>query len=787
MASVNLIGLAVTVTVVIMIGLLLHHEFSYERSVPNSEQIAMLGIEASIGNGQTIVWSFVAAGMPIDIKNELANVEDYCRIDGSGDSERLLTHEGINHLEKGVVRVDSSFFNVTGIQLSQGDVSTALSAPGSVVITRDAARSLFGDENPIGKQFNELSDTPLTITGVIEEMPSPSFMEDYRIIYAWSTSAREGQDENGWLNNVNWTCMLQLSEGLSAEDVKPVLDACAERHTRETIDQIGGSFEATLVDLRDVHLFGHYGLSNMINNRWNFVLQFIAVGVFLLLIAIMNYVNLTTAQSTRRGVFVGISKTMGARRRDLIKQFMSESVMFSLIATFVGAILASLLLPNFSQLVGVEIDMNVINNPFLILYLLLLGVGLGLVSGVGPALMISGFKPINVIRKEMTSARRGSKFRSALVILQFTVAAGLILSSIVVMKQMSFIRNTDIGFNRENVLTVRLNNWDLMTNFRTLYDEYRRLPFVISSSTADDLPIRSGNTSLYHVPGMPTDAQVLISTRDVDHNYLETLEIELVAGRNFNPDISLDSTDAFIVNRAASVVLGYGDDPVGKTFETITNLEPVEFEPHEIIGMIDDFNYESLRTEIKPLMLRIYRGFPPWLIFRLQPGTEAQAIAKLEEMWPEFANDIPLNYSFLDEHYDAQYEDEQKLSELFNLFTIVAIIVASMGLFALVAFAADRRTKEIGIRKVLGATSRQIVSMLVIEFLRLVLIANIISWPLSAWLMSSWLKEYAFRTELSWWLFALTAGMSILLAIITVSMHALKAAMSNPSKAIRCE
>ncbi|MFH0881592.1 MAG: FtsX-like permease family protein [bacterium] len=783
--TINISGLAIAMAVVLLIGLLLRYELGFEKSLPNSEHLAILGIDARLGNDQVITIPNASAPMPVDLKNDVAGIENYCRIDGHVLNEIPITSGETRFIETGVIWADSSFFQITGLTLSQGDPNEALAAPNSVVITRDAARRFFGDADPIGKELRYRNTQKLNVSGVIESMPFPSMFQDVRYIISWNT--RNIRDDQPWLNSVNWLTLVQIAKGTILKDLQPALDASTERHTGELLRQIGGEFHLTLTWLRDIHLHGNYQGAEFTYGRINFVIQFAAIALVVLLIASLNYINMTTAQSTRRGLFVGISKTLGASRTALVRQFLGESVITSLFATAIGAVVAVLLIPRFSNLVDANLRFNLLKEPQLLIVIVLAAVIVGLLAGFYPALILSGYQPAKVIKREMSRGRGGARLRSILVVLQYGIAVVLIIASLVVLRQMHYVRVKDLGFNRHQVLTVRLGNWDLMTGYRALYDEFRKLPFITASATADDKPLQSGDNSIYHIPGTPMDAQVFIASQSVDHDYIDAMGMHLIAGRNFDPERSTDSTEAVIVNEAAAKYLGYGKDPVGKQIDDYESVDPVKFSQLTIIGMVKDFHFESLHDQVRPMFLRIYEGYPPWLLFRLQPGTEQQAVAKLEQMWKEFAPEVPVQYSFLDEEYNSRYLTEQRMSDLFNLFTLVAIFVASLGLFALATFAAERRTKEIGIRKALGASSGEIVGLLVREFLLLVAVANLIAWPVAWYLMRNWLNGFAYRIDFSWWLFGATAGLSLLLAVATVSGQALRASSTNPVNALRYE
>jgi putative ABC transport system permease protein len=785
MTAVNLIGLTISTSVLILLGLLIYHELDFNHPVPNSDRLVLVGSYIKQANGQELKWPIIAAKVPIDLQREIPAVDSYVRIRGNWLSDVALTRDDVQVTTKGVVLVDSTFFDVTGINLAQGDPTSALAAPGSAVITRSFARKMFGDRDPIGEEMLYRGNRSISVTGVIESMPVPSIFADMNVLVSWSSMNVE--DQPRWNSNINYYCLLKLSPGLGVDDIRSAVDDATERHNERFNVPEHFGVHLSLTPLTDVHLFGDFDPFPLQSGRFTFVLQFVAIGIFLLLIATLNYVNLTTAQSMKRGMFVGVAKVLGANRSALMRQFITEAVLLAVLAMAAGAFIAVLLVPAFSSMVNIQLDRVVSELPALPMVFLLGAVVYGILLGFGPALLLSGVSPLFALRGESKSGQSGSRLRSALVILQFAVASGLIVSSFTVLRQMEYIRTADIGYNREHVIAVRLGNWDLMQEYRAIYDRFSNNPYILSSSAADHLPVTSGNTSSYRVPGKPEDEAVFMSQRRVDHNYIETLGMNLVAGRNFDPDRSLDSVNAVIVNRTASHVLGFGDDPIGKTFNSVRYPKTGEYGEAEIIGMIEDYQIESMRNGYTPIFMRIYEGYPPWLIFRLQPGSEARAIDDLEAIWGEFAPGIPLQFSFLDEQFNALYRTEERLSRLFRLFTVVSIIVAGMGLFALSAFVAERRTKEIGVRKVLGADVGQIVALLAGEFLKLVALANLIAWPLSWWVMSRWLQGYAFRTDLEWWIFAATFGLSILIAALTVSSHAIRASLTNPVDALRNE
>jgi len=785
MTVVNLVGLTVAISIILLLGLLVLHETTFDRSIPNSDRLVLIGSYVKKANGQELKWPILSAGVPVDLKREIPGLESYTRLSGRWNSPIAMTKDDRLVNANGQLYVDSTFFKTTGIELAQGDPNEALVRPHSVVITRSMSRRLFGDEDPMGKECVMRGDRPVTVTGVIEEMPAPSMFSNVDVLASWTT--RQIEDSPEWFSQINYYTLFKMGEGTTFENFSASVIAAMDRYREQASFQSGDFLELTTIRLRNIHLFGDYDFFATGSGRFLFVLQFIIIGVILLLIASFNYVNLTTAQSIRRGLFVGVAKTLGASRMVLARQFVLEAVVLTVASMIAGVLLAWLLLPMFSNLVEVQVADVLHQYPHIPWLILPCGIVFSILLGLFPALSLSRVRPMFALKGQSGSGCSRAKLRQALVVVQFALATGLIVSSLVVLRQMHFIRTADIGFDRENVMTVRLGNWDLMTSYKTLYDEMRQKPYVISSSTADQLPIHYGNVSSYYLEGASPDEGVIMSQRCVDHEYLKTLGIHLLQGRNFDPDRSLDSLNAVLINQATAKAFGIENDPVGKTFKSIYYYKTEQRGVAEIIGVVDDYNYQSMREKVQPLFLRLYGGFPPWLIFRLQAGTEPQAIADLEALWKEFAPGVAPDYSFLDDRFNNLYQTEERLGQLFRLFTLISIMVAGMGLFAMSAFVAERRTKEIGVRKVLGAQIPQVVNLLVKDFLKLVVVANLIAVPISWWLMRQWLDGFAFRTNLSWWLFAATFGLSVVIALAAVSVHAVRASLTNPVNVLRDE
>jgi len=788
MTITNLLGLTVGMTVFLLIAQYIRQEASYDSVHPENERIYVIDTRFRIGSDQELFAPVVSAPMVADISREIPEIEAFVRLDDMGN-DRPFRYEQNSFIENDVYAVDSSFFDILGgYQLLQGDPKTVLTLPNSIAISEETARKYFGTENPMGKELTYQENTSFTITGIYRNPKGPTLIGPIPILISWSTYATDGgyKDDAIWLSSVNYIGFVRLAKGAEKTQVETRIAEVMEKYTGELLRQLGGEASLTLAPIRDMHLYASYTMDVVPNGVIKTLYELGAIGMFILLIACLNYVNLTTAIGMRRAASVGISKTLGATRPQLIRQFLFESGTLALVAMLLSILITVLIQPSFNSLFGTELLINPLHNPFWVPTALLLAIIIGILAGIYPAVMLSSYQPVKVLKGEVTHGKSGNRIRSTLVVLQFSMSVLLIISTLVVMRQMDFIRKKDIGFDRKHVIAVRLSNWDLMTRSWTLKEELDRNSAVLMSATADHIPFGSNSTSLYHIPGTPLENQLIISVIRIDHDYIPLMGMRLVSGRNFEKGRSSDSTNAVIINQAAARILGY-EDAVGMQIDQYEEVEPIEFSQLDIIGVIEDFNQESLRSEIHPLFFRIYEGQPVYLFFRLQPNGAQEFISDLEARWTEFAPSVPLNYFFLDESFDQFYESEMRLQTMFNWFTLLAIFVASLGLFALATFAAERRTKEIGIRKVLGATIPEMVSMLIKEFILLVGIANIIAWPVAWWVMNGWLQSYVYRAELSPFLFIGAGLLSLFVAILTVSSQALRAAVANPVDSLRYE
>jgi len=678
-----------------------------------------------------------------------------------------------------------TFFDAFSFPLIQGNPETALVAPRSVILTKATARKYFGNEDPVGKEVMVFTSRAFTVTGVLDDPPGPTHWGDFPMIISWSTRG-DRPEEHTWSSSLSYYTYILLKPGADRASVVEAMNASAERHMGDEMKQIGGYFRFDLLPVKDIYLKGHFDFDVFKTGSWTYLMQFGAVALFILIIAALNYVNLATARSTKRGRMVGVAKTLGATRGQLGRQFLFESVMTSLIAFVLALLLVELALPTFAHILGLPLHFNLAAAPVLSAILLALAIVVGLLAGLYPAAALTTFRPVDVIRGQLQTGRKGTRLRGVLVVLQFAISVVLLVGTLVILKQMDYIRNKDLGYDREQVVSVRLPNGELLRKHQAIQTELARIPGVVDASSAVQMPNYVTKNAVYHLPGTGEDQQFLLSEMDVGTHYIDMMGLHLLEGRSFDPTLSCDSTTALIVNQAAATKLGWGN-PVGKVLEQKVSKDPVQYQELQVIGLVKDFHFQTLQNEIKPMVLRVQQQHPEYLFFRIAPDRVKEVLPEMKRVWASFSPGITLQYQFLDDLFDRDYRTELRLGQLFNAFTLLAIFVACLGLFALATFAAEQRTREIGIRKVLGAAEPELVWMLVLQFVKLVAIANVIAWPVAWLVMHRWLEGFAYRVALGPSFFLLAALLSVAIALITVGAQAIRAALTNPVIALRHE
>ena len=788
----NIFGLTIGMAGGLLISLYIYDELSYDKMFPDAEQIYRINADIKFGGAENIA-AVVPASMAEVLEKDFPQVEAATRFRTIGST--LLKKSGSLRNVKldGTTYTDPSFLDLFGIDLLVGDKETVLMEPNTVLLTKSAAEKFFPIIEAVGQTLVLESGDTFTVTGVIEDLPKNSILHDYTLFIAMSGFA-DAKIPNWGAHNYN--TFVKLSKLSNEEDFEASLEFIVDTYvltwaqtvfpgmTAEQFDASGNYIRYSVTPLTDIHLHsqrkGEMNANNSIQNIY--ILSFIAL--FLMVLASVNFMNLSTASSLKRAKEVGIRKTLGSNRFSLIGQFLTESGLISFASLLAALGLTIMLLPYFNDLSDKQLSIPYLAANF---WMILIGATmvLGLLSGIYPAFFLSRFAPIKALSGNGSSAVGGGKLRNGLVVFQFAISVFLIVATLVVYGQLQFIQQKDLGYEKEQVLILN-DVYALGSRTNVLKSKINELPQTSNATLSGYFPTPSfrSNNSFFEEGITDQEKALSMQTWEVDHDYVKTFNINIVAGRDFDQTRSTDSS-AMLINQSTLKVLGMSAEEVlGKRFTS--NMVETDHEFYTVIGVINDFHFESLRETITPLSLVIGKN-PGSLAIKLNAGDFAQTITQIEAIWTQLAPELPFNYYFMDASFDDTYQADQRLGKLFVIFTVLSILVACLGLFGLAAFNAEKRTKEIGIRKVLGASVGQISFRLTVDFLKLVAISVLISLPLGWYVMNKWLEDFSYKIEISWWVLAIAAFMAVAIAILTVSYQSIKAAIANPVKSLRTE
>ncbi|OQP62736.1 cell division protein FtsX [Niastella vici] len=789
-SAINIIGLAIGLATCLLIMLFVLDELGYDRYNKKADRIYRVDADIKFG-GNHFVLATATDPMGPTLKKDYPQVEQYVRFRSAGG---LLIKKGAENVqEEHVVYADSTLFDVFTLPMLDGDPQTALREPNSVVITETIARKYFNTTQAAGRSLLINNHEHYTITGVIKDVPSQShFNYDFFV----SLSTRAESRANNWLSN-NFNTYILLKEGADPKQLEAQFDALVEKYIGPQVMQYmsinmdefkkSGNYEKHhLTPLTSIHLYSNKEAELRANSDIQYVYIFSAIAFFILLIACVNFMNLSTARSANRAREVGVRKVLGSLKANLVKQFLTESLLISSMAMLLALVLAWTMLPYFNQLAAKDIKLNLLVDPWLLPVLVLLVLITGLLAGSYPAFYLSAFKPIQVIKGKLAAGFKTSWLRSGLVVFQFAISIVLIIATMVIYKQLHYIQSHKPGFNREQVLVIH-NTHPLGSQAKTFRDEVVKFPGVENATIADYLPTNGwrNDNPVFADPTLDQKNAVSMQTWDVDDQYIPTLGMELVAGRNFSKEFPTDSS-GIIINEVAAKMYGFSD-PIGKNLYFISDLNnPKNVSTLHIIGIVKNFNFSSLRQQVTPLSLLLGQH-PGNIALRVHSTDIHRLVAQIERKYKAMVPGEPFNYSFMNEDFNNIYRTEQRMGIIAISFSALAILIACLGLFGLAAYAAEQRTKEIGIRKVLGATVSHITAMLSKDFLKLVVIAALIAFPLAWWVMHTWLQDFAYRTNISWWVFVMAGALAALIAVVTVSFQTIKAAIANPVAALKNE
>jgi putative ABC transport system permease protein len=785
---INIIGLSIGVACSLLIALFVINEASYDKFNTKKDRIFRTIINGKIG-GQEVTASTSAAVMGPTMLKEFPEIEDFCRMVGRGPT--VIEYNSQVFAEEHLIEADSSFFNFFSIPVLKGDIKNLLNAPRKVVLSESTAKRIFGNENPIDKPLKIGSDTVrYIVSGVMGDVPGNSHFEA-NMISSFMTNPRS--KDPIWLNN-SFSTYLLLKPNSSYKTVDEKIPEMLKKYVGPELQQYmgisledflskGNKYKFYLQPLTDAHLDPSIQQEFKAASDPKYLIIFGSVAILIVLIAAVNFMNLSTAQASRRAKEVGIKKISGSTRGMLITQFLSESFVLSFIALFFALVLIKVTLPYFNDLLGTNLTLGLFRNWYTIPGLILFTVFVGFLSGSYPALFLSSFNPYEVLKGSVRNSQNNGRLRRILVVFQFAVSILLIIGTMIMYRQINYMINKDVGFNKEQVIVINRAG-AVGGKMKSFKETVKNIPGVVNISSSTAVPGRVNNNNAYMIEGRKDETFLAVSNF-ADYNFLETYGITLVSGRNFDESYSSDQ-QACLINETAI-----------KDFN-ITDIEKVRFmNPDDsgkmrylpIIGVVKNFNFESLRNPIGPYLIRFQNEENLWgyISIRLSAQNISKTISEIEKVWKGYVSNNPLQYYFIDEDFEQMYIQEKQNAQMAVIFSILAIFVAAIGLFGLTSFTVEQRTKEIGVRKAMGSSVSEIYFVISREVLILVSISALIAWPLIYYIAGKWLENFYYRINTG--MVSLFAGLAIALgiALITISYRIMKAASVNPARSLKYE
>ena len=790
---INIAGLAIGLSCFLLITMYVLDELSYDMYNTKADRIYRVNSDIRFG-GTDLPLAVCSDPMGATLKKDYPEVEEFARFYASSGSKLIKKgNEWIN--EGAVTHADSTLFKIFTLPAIAGDVNTALNEPNTVVITESAAKKYFGSANAVGKtlETNDRNNTVYKVTAVIKDIPKNShFNFDF-----YFSMDNVDYGFGNYLSH-NFQTYVLLKKGTDYKAFNKNFDQVIENYvlpqakqfmqitSMEEFKKAGNKLEYGLMPVTDIHLHSARFPELGVNGNAQYVYIFSVVAMFILLIACINFMNLSTARSANRAKEVGIRKVLGTEKKYLVGQFLTESTLVAFISLILALVIAWAILPLFNEIAAKEMKLQDFVDVKIIITILAIPLIVGAVAGSYPAFYLSSFQPIIVLKGKINAGFKRSFVRSGLVVFQFFISILLIIGTIIVYRQLDYIQTKNLGFNKDQVLVI--NGTGALNNNREAFkNEVAKMSGVKSAAFAGYLPVSnsSRNDNSYSTSAvMDSKTGFNMQTWTIDHDYITTLGMEIIKGRNFSREFGSDSS-AVIINESTAAILGFAD-PIGKKIYTSADMNSQNTISFTIIGVVKNFHFASLRETIGPLCFRL--GNASWATaFKVATTDVRRLVSQIETKFKTMAPGVPFSYEFLDESFDNMYRHERRVGKIAISFAILAIVIACLGLFGLATYMAEQRTKEIGVRKVLGASVQNIATMLSREFIVLVLIAAVVAFPLAWWGMHKWLQDFAFRVNIGWWIFVLAAFIAFLIALITVSFQAIRAAIANPVDSLRTE
>jgi putative ABC transport system permease protein len=770
---INILGLTIGITVCMMIFLFIMNEFSFDKFHTQGQNIyrVMRSYDASKDAAPWLSGPYATAllnDFPGEIKKAV-------RVMPSND---LIAFGNTSFNEKKVYLADPDFFSVFSFPLLRGNASSVLKEPGSIVLTATTAKKYFGSiDNAMGKVVEMDKHLQLRVTGIAKDVPSNSHLS-FDLVIPLSNYYNEPWF-NVWVNNNNFTYVL-LDEHANKAQLEKRFPRFMDKYMGQDMKRMGAQFALTLTPLQDVYFASASAFDPIKHGDKTVVFIFLSIAVLILLIACINFMNLSTIRAVERSKEVGLRKVMGALRNHLVWQFIGESILLTLISCALSIGLLLLLMPLYNQLLGYTLSVSLSSLP---IYLFLAGVivVVGFLAGSYPAFFLSAFSPIESLKGKLKLGKGGSLFRQTLVVVQFSISVFLIIGTIIIMNQMSYVKNKELGYDKEQTVIVPVDNGDIYTHLNSFKNELQGKTNIESVSLMSGEPGGFFDEHTFEAEGRH---EIWKSrTEFADFEFVKTLGLKIIAGRDFSSKYATDTTDAVLINRTAAAKLGFTpEQAIGKWIKNTVR----DSLRRRVVGVVEDFNFLSLKENMDALVISPDEDWRV-IAIKLKPGNIQSGVAAIKEVYNKVAPVYPFEYSFLDQKFNELYKTDIRQQTILSIFSGLAIFIACLGLFGLASFTAAKRIKEIGVRKVLGSSTQNIVMLLSKDLLKPVLLATIIAIPAGYYAMNNWLQNFAYRTALHWWIFILAALITIAIALITVSLKAVKAAMANPAKSLRTE
>ncbi len=785
---INISGLAIGMACCILILLYVTDELSYDKFHKKSDRIYRINAISSIGT-TTRHYATIPPALATGLADSIPEIEGFTRLMDQDSIRGTVDGTPVELTDS--FFVDSDFFNIFTFEFVEGSPETAIENPNSVVITEETAARIFGDESAMEKTIELGRDRLVQVTGVLKNVPKNSHIQFNALLPFSFIRDREGNPADFSRANYfcEWYAYLLLRDGTDIGDLENKMLAVVEEKWGDIYRERGTSRQYPLQNIKDLHLrsTSMHELGNP--GDISTVYLFSAIALFVLLIACFNFINLSTARSASRAREVGMRKVFGSQKNQIIRQFLSESIIMSLIGLILGLLLVMLALPIFNGLAGKEFEAGQLLSSTVLFGLLGIIVITGIIAGSFPAFVLSAFDPVMVLKGKLSSASKNTWFRKILVGVQFSISIFMIIGIVVIIRQLDYTKNMNLGFNKEQMVVVpffgNLQNEEGASRHNVLKNKISQNPSIVSATYTIDIPGGDLGADAFLPEGRNNNESFRALRYWVDHNFVKTYGMEIVLGRDFSESYATDADQALIVNESAVEMLGWGQDVLGKRLVNVSR----DNRPGVIVGVVKNFHSEGMKIEIRSAVLALEPRFFRFISARIRQENVSTTLAYLEtslrEIYPE--REFSYNYYFIDDDFRSKYPEEEKIREIYIAFGCLAVFVACLGLFGLASFSVEQRTKEIGVRKVLGASVREIVLLLSKEFTKSILAANLIAWPLAYLMMNKWLENFAFRINIKWDIFIFSGVLTAVVALFTVSFHSLRAAKSNPVDALKYE